>query len=522
MSRHQQQDTFRSFWETRVDAQPDSPFLVIEDEVLTYGQFDASLNRLAHGLQAEGVGAGDHVALLLPNGVDLLRFELAVQKLGAVMVPMIASSTYAEIAYVLGHCRPSHFVADVANWAVITQQGGLSLEHPMRVYVHGGAKGASDAAELDSDCGERPADAAIGPLDPMSIMYTSGSTGRPKGVVQPTAGFASAGSAIARRLQADQSDNFFSALPLFHTAAMHMLLAPAIAAGARFTLVPKFSSSRFWDQVRSSGGTIAQLMPTQLSILMTVPPLPEDRDHTLRLVFSHVHPAAFVERFGVDVCTTWAMTETSGMGMLTRPGHTDYAPQLIGRPMPDDAEVKVVRGNGQLAASGEVGELCFRHPHVMTEYLSDPTNTALAVEDGWVRSGDLCALDEQGQVYFHGRIKHVIKRAGENIAGEEVEFTIMAHPAVEECIVRGVEDPIYTEEVYATVVVRDGVEASEEEIARWCGERLAAWKVPRYISLQHEELPRLANGKTNRRAVNDAAELTLAWDRSQASTRATT
>jgi acyl-CoA synthetase (AMP-forming)/AMP-acid ligase II len=508
-------DTVKSFWERRVDARRDAPFLIDGERTSTYGEFDLFVNRLAHGLRSEGISAGSRVALLVPNDARLLRLELALQKLGAVMVPMIAGATHGEITYVLRHCRPSHLFTDAHGWETITAGGGLGVEHPIRAYVYGGAPGATDAEALAADRQERPADPGIGPLDPMSIMYTSGSTGRPKGVVQPGVGFVSAGHAIADRLDADQTDNFFCALPLFHTAATHMMLAPAIAAGARFTLISRFSRDRFWDQVRGSGGTISLLMPAQLSILMTAPPRPTDRDHTMRTIFTHIRPDAFVKRFGVDVCTTWAMTETSGMGMLTAPGRSAYPAKLIGRPMPDDAEVKVIGTDGQPVASGGLGELCFRHPHVMTGYLNDHENTRRTLVDGWVHSGDLCAMDERGDVYFHGRLKHVIKRAGENIAGEEVEFTIMGHPGVEECVVCGVEDPIYTEEVHATVVVREGHEVSEDEVAQWCAERLSSWKIPRYIRLQSESFPKLANGKTNRRAIVENADPSLAWDRAR-------
>lgn len=508
--------TAARFWEAQVDATPDAPFLVTGDETLSCAEFDASLNRMAHGFAHEGVGKGDRVALLLPNGLQILRAELALQKLGAVMVPMIAGLTHPEITYVLRHCEPSHLVTDADGWRTVGDGGGLDVEHELRAYVNGGADGAADAAVLESDDDEPPPAADIGAFDTMAIMYTSGSTGRPKGVMQPSVAFASAGRAIATRLGADTTDNFFSALPLFHSAATLMLLAPAIAAGGRFTLVPSFSRDRFWEQVRRAGGTIALLMPAQLSILMTAPARPDDRHHPLRVLFTHIRPDAFVERFGVDVCTTWAMTETCGMGTLTRPGYGAYAPKLIGHAMPDEAEVKVVDASGKALAAGELGDLCYRHPHVMTGYYKDPENTASTLRDGWVHSGDLCALDEQGQVYFHGRLKHVIKRGGENIAGEELEFTIMDHPAVEECVVCGVEDEIYTEEVHATVVVRAGQELSEADVAAWCAGRLSAWKVPRYISLQDEAMPKLANGKTNRRAVGEAVDLQRTWDRARA------
>jgi crotonobetaine/carnitine-CoA ligase len=504
--------TVRTFWEQRVDAAPDAPFLVYGDQRFSYGKFDASVNRLANGLLAHGVGQGDKIALLLPSDIRLLRLQLAIQKIGAVMVPMIPTLTHGEITYVLRHCEPSVLVTDGRGYGVIADGGGLDVDHSMRVYSFGGEP--LDAADLESEEAGRPPALTITATDPMAIMYTSGSTGKPKGVVQPSAGFVSAGRAIAERLGATAADNFFSCLPLFHAAATHMLMSPAIAVGARFTLEPTFSRSGFWDQVRRSGGTITLVMPAQLSILMTAPPRDDDREHSMRIVFSHIRPQDFCDRFGVEVCTTWAMTETCGLGTLTAPFEGDHAPKLIGRPM-GDAEIKIADETGKPVAAGELGELCFRHPNVMREYYNDPDNTARTLRDGWVHSGDLCAMDDQGRAYFHGRIKHIIKRAGENIAGEEVEFAIAAHPAVEECVTSGVPDPIYTEEVHATVRLGDGHQWTEQDIIEWCSTQLADWKIPRYITLASAELPKLANGKTDRRTINRNLDLSRAWDRSK-------
>jgi carnitine-CoA ligase len=504
-------ETVRSFWENQVAATPAADFLVHGTTRQTYEEFDRSLNSLANGLRAAGVGHGTRVAYHLPNGLDLLRVELAAQKLGAITVPMIAGLTYPEMTYILGHAQPSHFICDPAGEHTMEAGGGIDGADFRTFLFDGGC------AELESGDREPPATADLDPMAPMSIRYTSGSTGRPKGVVQPSAGFATAGHAIARRLAMTGGDNVFSALPLFHTAATHMMLAPAIAAGCAFTLVGQFSRTAFWDQVRDSGGTIALLMPAQISILMTAAPGPRDRDNPLRVLFSHVRSEEFCARFGVDICTTWAMTETSGMGTLTPPGYGEYAAKLIGRPMPDDAEIKIVGADGREAPPGEPGEFCFRHPHTMIEYYRDEANTAATLRDGWVHTGDLCSIDDSGRAYFHGRLKNVIKRAGENIAGEEVEFTIMAHPAVEECVVCGVDDAIYTEEVCATVVIRQGHELTETGVVEWCAERLSHWKVPRYVRLRRDSLPKLANGKTNRGVVTkDAvANLAAAWDRRQ-------
>jgi crotonobetaine/carnitine-CoA ligase len=490
----------REFFEHAVDTTPEALFLVHGEQRWTFAQFDVSCNRVANGLLAAGARPRDRLAYQLPNGLALLRLELAAQKIGAVTVPLIPGSTAQETEYVLVHSAPRHVVTDPADAPSVSTAARSAGAQGVDVEVIVVPEVEGDLGSLEAASDTRPPE--LDERDPaMSIRYTSGSTGRPKGVVQPALGFAAAGHAIADRLGMTQRDVVFCALPLFHTAATHMMLAPAIAAGCAFVLVPRFSRVSFWDDVRRTGGSVALLMPTQMSILMTTAPEPDDAENPMRVMFSHVRSEDFCRRFGVDVCTTWAMTEISGMGTLTAPGGADHPPKIIGRPMPDEAEIRIVGPDGEPVLVGELGELCFRHPDVMIEYHRDARNTAETMRDGWVHSGDLCAMDDAGNAYFHGRLKNLIKRGGENVAGEEVEFTIMEHPAVEECLVTGVEDPIYTEEVCAVVVAREGQTLNEADVVEWCADRLSSWKVPRYVHVHREALPKLANGKTNRGAV---------------------
>jgi crotonobetaine/carnitine-CoA ligase len=504
--------TMRAFWERRVELTPDVAFLIADDGSWTYEAFDRWVNRLAAGLREARIGAGTHVALLLPSGVPLMRIEWALQKLGAVWVPLIPGATPPEIRFVIEHSQAQVLITDGAGWAAANADGQASPS--LRVFVvGGGVGGAEDLAALDTDDEAAPAPSAIGPGSPMAIMYTSGSTGRPKGAILPNAGFRTVADAVAERLAIDERDRWYCVMPLFHSGATHLIVGPAIAAGASVLVRERFSRSAFWSDVRGHGATASLLMPAMLSMLLTDPPRADDRDNPLRVVFSHVRHEAFVERFDVDVCPGWALTETLGIGALTRAGTAEHPPGFVGTPSPANAEVRVVDAAERALPPGERGELCVRHPHVFVGYHRDPENTRRTLRDGWVHTGDLGEIDEQGQVFFRGRLKNVIKRAGENIAGEELELALSKHPAVEECIVTGVEDPIRTEEAYATVLVRDGARLTEDELVRWCVDRLSDWKIPRFVRLVRGELPRLANGKTDRLAIRAAADRDAAWDR---------
>ena len=477
----------REFWESRVQRSPQTIAVSASDGDWTYAAFDRWVNECANGLSALGVRRGVTVAVLLPTSARFLRLQLAVAKLGAVLVPLIAGSTATELAYVVAHAEAQLLLTDHAGDAVAKAAGLAPV-----LGVH---------TEVPEGSGEAPPDPGAHPMDPMAIMYTSGSTGKPKGVVQPGAALATTGSGLREALGIGSDDNVLCSLPLFHTAATLMAFGSALAAGGRLTLIDKFSRDGFWTRARSSGATITYLFPAQMAILMTADPRPDDRDNAIRVCFSHVRNQAFCERFGIDVCPGWAMTETCGMGTVTRPGTGDPGPGRIGTVYPGDAEVAV-----------RDGQIWFRHPHVMTGYHANPEATAATCQDGWVASGDRGSLEPDGVLRFEGRLKNMIKRSGENIAGEEVEFVLMEHPAVEEAVVFAVADEIRTEEVYAIVLVRDRHEVRAEELMQWCAQRLSAFKVPRFLELRAGTFARLANGKTNRADVIAAADRSAAWE----------
>jgi len=190
------------------------------------------------------------------------------------------------------------------------------------------------------------------------------------------------------------------------------------------------------------------------------------------------------------------------MGTMTPPLHHHEDPRVAGWPLADGGAVEIRDPSGGRCAAGQPGEIWCRHLHLMTGYLDDADATRASHVDGWVRSGDLGVLDESGMLFFRGRLKNVIKRLGENVSGDEVEHVLGQHPAVAECLVLGVADPIRTEEVYAVVVANAAADLGVDAVISWFRRRgLAEWKLPRYVRIQEDELPRLPNGKIDRTAV---------------------
>jgi carnitine-CoA ligase len=488
----------KPFWNDAVERYSNQVFLKFNNDQYTYKEFDKITNQLANGLLDLGCKQGDKVALLFRNSPTYLQCFLAINKIGAIVVPLIGGLTPEEIKYVLNHSESYYLITDHSNYQNVRDVRG-ELNDLKKIVLVGDKNHSEYSFELLlTNNIEEPTGIFIKPEDPMAIMYTSGSTGKPKGVVLPNSSFSSCGIGFSRRLNYEKTDTIFCTIPLFHAAGTHMSIAAAIACGAAVSLVEKFSASTFWTTVDHHQVTKALLLPTMLSILMSLPPKENDRNHSLNLVISHIRPKEFMERFNVNICTTWNLTEIGAMGTITTPNYQRFEPKLIGLPFPENAQVKVVDEYGNEVEPNKIGELLFRHPDIMKEYYKNEAATQLTLVNGWVQTGDLGRMDNEGRVYFEGRIKNVIKRSGENISGEEVEFTIMSHPAVEECVVFSVSDPIRTEEAASVVVISKHSKISAQVIFEWCKRELSDWKIPRYLELIHEPLPKLPNGKIDR------------------------
>ena len=346
------------------------------------------------------------------------------------------------------------------------------------------------------------------------IVYTSGSTGRPKGVMLKAGTLRACGLGYADLYQITPEDNYICATTLAHSLGAIAAVGITVVLGARLTLVERFRPSRFWQQVDDNGATVSVLFATHLNLLLEV----DDGSRpagagTFRLVITHIHHPRFAR----------ALRRAAGDDL----GHErdlhlrGQRSRLRGRPRPRLLRTAVRRrGDRDLpprdASSrcrrGERGELALRHPQVMLGYFKDPETTERTLVDGWVRSGDMAYMDHSGRGYFVGRYKAMIKRSGENVSAEEVEAAIVAHPAVAEACVLGVPDPLRSEEVAAVVVPRVGAELRPTELRAACGERLVRWKLPRYIAVRQEPLPRLPNGKVDRIAITAAYDTRQAWD----------
>lgn len=507
--------TGREAWRRRVELSPDVPFLHANGKVWTYRQVHETAARYAGALSRLGVAQGTRIMVGLSNRPETVFLLVATLQLGAVAVPLQGGLTFDELAYQVGHCESEFLIADDAvartvlprlaelpNVRCVVADDTPNAALPLAGLAEGAPLPWTQLHEHDR-------------RSPALILYTSGSTGRPKGVVLPAGAFASAGAAFNDRFGFGPRDNYF--LPLTMSHALGAVTAPAMAvmAGGALTVVDRFSPSHFWKQVADTGATASILFPTHLNLLLETQDEsgPPSGAGSLRLVITHAWNKTFRDRFGAELALVWGMTETGAMCTGGAPGERGDRDGFVGAPMAG-VRVEVRDEAGRPLPPGHSGEICLYHPDAMIGYLKDPEATSRTLVHGWVRSGDVGTLDERGLLYFQGRIKNMIKRSGENISAEEVENAFTDLPPVSECVAFGVADTIRHEEVAVVLALREPAEAADL-LAR-AGQRLARWKLPRYVATVDQPLPRLGNGKLDRRAIQQGFDRAVAHDRESA------
>jgi crotonobetaine/carnitine-CoA ligase len=438
---------------------------------LTFGDVDRLTAGYAQALRQRGIGAGDRVAILLRNQPEFPLLWLALARLGAAMVPV--NTRYRTV-------DAEHLLRDSGAVAVVTTEEFRPLVDPLGVRVL-----PLEVLEPEEGFEQQPID----PGAAVNVQYTSGTTGSPKGCVLPHRYWTTLGTSMVEefpRLVAD--DVMLTAQPFYYIDPQWNVVS-ALLAGAELVVLDGFHPSSFWDKVREHRVTYFYCLGAMPTLLLRMPESPLDRSHRVRAVQCSAIPpslhAELEERWGVGWYEAFGMTETGADIRVGAEEHDELVGTgCLGRPAAH-REVKIVDG-----------ELLLRGPGMMDGYLGLPS----VLRDGWFPTGDLARLDEQGRVYHLGRIKDMIRRSGENIAAHEVEEVLMSHPAVSLAAVVGVPDEIRGEEVKAFVVGAVG----QEELAAYCAERLASFKVPRYWEFR-DDLPRTPSERVAKQLLDRSA-----------------
>lgn len=461
-------------------------FVCHEGQRLTYAEFDAATNRVAHALRALGACKGDRVTLAMTNSVEYLLAAFGVLKAGAVLHPVNPALGSRELSYVLNHATP-RFVVTLPETVQGIDRAALQLEQPPQWLSFGGGPDTIDLWPEIHRAPETPVEVPLSADDPSTLLYTSGTTGNPKGVLFHHRSTGAAGKHFIETLQITEHDVILAVTPLFHGNAWGAVVT-ALQAGGTVAFPRAFSASQFWPLVHEVGATVLYTLGTILAILLAQPPNELERTSSLRVILG-LGSAPLREqirsRFGVHhVAECFGSTDA---GVVTiEPVGQEPRPGSCGPPVPG-VLIRIVDDAGRDLPPRQVGEIAVRSPHSLAEYFRDPEQTRFAVREGWFFTGDLGFVDEDGWLYFVDRKRDVIRRGGENVSSLFVEKVLREHPNVAEVAVIGVPDPVLGQEIKAFVVPRGHV--TEEELRAFAAARLAKFQVPRYWEFR-ESLPK--------------------------------
>jgi acyl-CoA synthetase (AMP-forming)/AMP-acid ligase II len=464
---------------------------------LTFGVWERRSNQLARWLIGQGVAKGDRVAIHVPpaEGDTFLISYSAIHKAGAVAVPTSTRLVARELGYVLAHAGA---VVAVSGASTTPALEAARPDIPdLRVVVTTAPQAGpgailwADATDPDDSAVQVPVDGD----DMADLMYTSGTTGRPKGVVVRHRNVAM----VPNGLPHWSGSGWLHASPMFTFAGIASTYNP-MKLGMRLLYLPRFDVDEWFDVVEQWRPGAAFLVPAMAELLLASPRFEAADLSSITICplgSAPVSPAT-LQRLqeklpNAMVSNSWGMTEAGPAFCFMPPEEQAKRIGSVGKPMAP-TEFKIVDDDGAELPPSEIGELIVSNPGREREYFNDAEATASTWRDGWLHSGDLAYLDEDGFLYIVGRQKDVIIRGGNNVHATDVEAVLYEHPGVQEAAVAGVPHTILGEDVGAWVVPAPGATVSEDELSAFCAERLSDYKVPRRYTFL-DELPRNATGK---------------------------
>jgi len=474
------------------------PAIRMDDYLLTYSALDEAASRAASLLTDRGLRPGDRVGLMLPNVPEFAVIYFGALRAGLVVVPMNPLLKSREVEYYLGDSGAKVLFAwhQVASEA---ERGAKAALSQFQSVVPGEFEQLVAGFERFEDVVSREDD------DTAVILYTSGTTGRPKGAELTHGGLDSNQEVSGRTLlQISPQDVVMGCLPLFHVFGMTMALNLSVAGGACLTLIPRFDAAKALEVIGRDKVTIFEGVPTMYTAMLGQQNRSQYDVSSLRVCISGgaALPVevlrGFEEAFGCIILEGYGLSETSPVASFNHP-HKERKAGSIGFPI-EGVQMRLVDLDRQVLPAGETGEIEIRGHNVMKSYWGNPEATAETIRDGWLSTGDLARMDEDGYFFIVDRKKDLIIRGGYNVYPREVEEVLYEHPAVAEAAVIGIPDALLGEEICAAVGLKAGANATPEELIAFVKERLAAYKYPRQIWIV-DTLPKTATGKILRREV---------------------
>jgi acyl-CoA synthetase (AMP-forming)/AMP-acid ligase II len=500
---------------------PERDCIVFEGKRWSYAQTWGRVNRLANALRMIGAEKGDRIGILQVNCNQYVETYYASAMMGAIFVPLNFRAKSDELSYMITNAEAKILFAGSRYLEMVDRMLPelptvkhcilIDRKDEKKLYyedVVGSA--SSDESFLE-----------VGDEDITMLMYTAGTTGRPKGVPLRHSAFVSYVLENVDPASPDIEEKNLLTVPLYHVAGIQAMLA-AIYGGRTLVMMRQFEVKEWLEAIQGEKATRAMLVPTMLKRVIDDPDFNRYNLSSLKVITYGAAPMPFEVINKAIKMMPWvkfinAFGQTETASTITALGPGDHRIEgteeekerklkrlisSIGKPLPD-VEVKIVDEEGRALPSLEVGEIWARGPRIMTGYWRDEQRTSQVMTgDGWLRTGDIGWMDEEGYIYLAGRGDDMIIRGGENISPEEVENILHSHPKVEEAAVIGVPDPEWGQEPRAVVVLKRGEKATSEEMIEFCRSRLSGFKRPRSVVFI-DSLPRNPMGKVLRKKLRE-------------------
>lgn len=507
----------------------------------TYAQMDAETDLVARSLLGAGMKPGERVGIWSPNCAEWTLLQYATAKAGIILVNVNPAYRTHELAFVVEQCGMRALVVAPSDGNSDYPAMARQVHHEaegLREIIHLPQPGAADAPGAYAGIGElgdgeftwtslreladtTPQDALealLGSLaadDPINLQYTSGTTGFPKGATLSHRNILNNGFHIGELLGYTDQDRVVLPVPFFHCFGMVIGNLAAFSHGAA-TILPgrTFKPAETLQAVQDHRGTSLYGVPTMFIAELALPDFADYDLGSLRtgVMAGATCPVEVMERVIAEmnmseVAICYGMTETSPVSTMTRTDDSlERRTQTVGRTMPRLESKIVDPGSGKPIARGHIGELCTRGYAVMKGYWNEPEKTAQAIdEEGWMHTGDLASMDEDGYIRVEGRIKDLVIRGGENISPREIEEFLYRHPDIQDVQVIGVPDERFGEEIMACLIMREGAPPlTVQAVDEFCRGRIAHYKIPRYVQVR-DSFPMTISGKIRKVEMREEA-----------------
>jgi O-succinylbenzoate-CoA ligase len=485
--------------QTTAQRLPDKTALICDEEVLSYQTFLDKVLSLAAQFQKMGVKKGDRVGLLFPNCTEMAIAYFACAAMGAVSVPLNNRLTAKDLIYMINDSSAVLFLAGYQFWEISQEiKGDLKT---VRHFIYAGPERKERALYFrDLLSGQdRPVFPDLSLDDPATIMYTSGTTGLPKGAMMSHRNIFANARNCGAALNYKENDRTLIVVPLFHVTGLNSQLVAFVYIGGTCVIMKAYKTAEMIRTIKEQQITILFNVPTMYVLMLINEGLREEDLASVRLAAYGGAPmdketiTQLKGRFGMDLYNAYGLTETSSLTTVLPACDAVRKAPSVGLPV-SGVQVMAIDAQGKEVNPGGPGELLIKGPNVIKGYFNKPEVTQKSIINGWLHTGDVARIDEEGYVFIVDRLKDMIVRGGENIYSLEVESVLNAHPQVLESAVVPEAHKIFGEVVKAFVVLRPEEQASAEEIIDFCRRHMADYKVPAKVVFVNE-LPRNPGGK---------------------------